>query len=61
MDREHPDSGHPFTLGPTMTLRDWFAATASEHDIDEWLWGGRTRTQARYRHADEMLKVRGGA
>lgn len=36
MDREHPDSGHPFTPGPTMTrdefhgmtLRDYFAGQA---------------------------------
>jgi hypothetical protein len=50
-----------------MTLRDYFAAKASEEDIAEFLpktvgesirYPHRTRQWARYKHADRMLKAR---
>ncbi len=49
-----------------MTLRDWFAAHASEQDIDEHRhWYSRdgssytrTREEARYHYADAMIKTR---
>jgi hypothetical protein len=50
-----------------MTLRDYFAAKASEADIAEYmpktvgeatLQPYRTRQWARYKHADAMLKAR---
>ena len=52
-----------------MTLRDWFAAQASEQDINHWSTGwvasnGRevikhfSREEARYRYADAMLAAR---
>ena len=53
---------------PSLTLRDQLAADASEEDIKEMMLGDRdyrncrgveyTRQQARYRHADAMLKAR---
>ena len=56
---EHIDEG--------MTLRDYFAAKASEADIAEYmpktvgeatLQPYRTRQWARYKHADAILKAR---
>lgn len=53
-----------------MTLRDYFAAKASEEDISEYLpetvgeaklHPNRTRQWARYKHADAMLRARGEA
>ena len=47
-----------------MSLRDWFAGQANEGDIKHWMEIGRlngidwTREQARYQHADAMLKAR---
>ena len=50
-----------------MTLRDYFAAKASEEDISEYLpetvgeaklHPNRTRQWARYKHADAMLRAR---
>ncbi|MEO0002457.1 MAG: hypothetical protein RLZZ22_149 [Pseudomonadota bacterium] len=50
-----------------MTLRDYFAAKASEEDIAEYmpatmgearLHPNRTRQWARYQHADAMLRAR---
>lgn len=46
-----------------MSLRDYFAAKASEEDIQYWQNDGngnkiRSRSQARYLHADSMLKIR---
>jgi hypothetical protein len=51
-----------------LTLRDKIAISASEEDIKEMMFGERdyrncreiqfTRQQARYRHADAMLKAR---
>ena len=48
---------------PGMTLRDWFATHATEADItailDPQHWSQNiTRYEARYIHADAMLKVR---
>ena len=52
---------------PGMDLRDYFAAKASEQDIQEHLWervGGYgkiascTREEAKYKYADAMLKAR---
>lgn len=50
------------------TLRDWLAMTASEKDVDEIVTDAfeapadkvveKTRQQARYEHADRMLKAR---
>ena len=55
----------PVHGSPGMTLRDYFAAHASEIDIDEYriyYHGGnrftRSRAQARYLHADAMLAAR---
>lgn len=54
-----------------LSLRDYFAAHASEEDVRHYENTGRlegeslrrvevvTRTQARYMHADAMLKERG--
>lgn len=49
-------------------LRDWLAKNASEEDIKEMMFSERdyrncreikyTRQEARYRHADAMLKAR---
>ena len=53
-----------------MTLRDYFAAKASEEDISEYLpetvgeaklHPNRTRQWARYKHADAMLRARDAA
>jgi len=44
-----------------MSLRDYFAAHASEHDIQEILGlfdEDTTRQDARFLHADAMLKAR---
>lgn len=51
-----------------VSLRDWLAVNASEEDIKEAMFGERdyrncrsveyTRQQARYRHADAMMKAR---
>jgi hypothetical protein len=48
-----------------MTLRDWFAGTATEEDIRAHMTYSRhgitfsvTREQAKYRYADAMLKAR---
>jgi hypothetical protein len=48
-----------------MTLRDWFASTASERDVEahmHYYLGSshftRTREKARYHYADAMLKAR---
>lgn len=61
-------SEQPIAAG--MTLRDWFAAMATDADIDSilrysgWKDGQRhldqipTRQQARYTHADAMLAAR---
>ena len=51
------------TLYHGMSLRDWFAASASDADIDamgecaEW-WKPLDRAAARYMHADAMLVAR---
>jgi hypothetical protein len=44
-----------------MDLRDYFAAHASEKDIQDIMntYGANTREQARYVYADAMLKARG--
>ena len=45
-----------------MSLRDYFAAHASEDDIKDIQWQYEmkiSRHEARYIHADEMIKVRG--
>jgi hypothetical protein len=43
-----------------MTLRDWFATHATEADIKDILeWTNCSRQEARYIHADAMLKARG--
>jgi predicted ester cyclase len=44
-----------------MSLRDYFAANADNHDIDNIINNAAkviTRQQARYIHADAMLEVR---
>jgi hypothetical protein len=42
-----------------MTLRDWFATHATDADIADIQHGTKfTREQARYIHADAMLKAR---
>jgi hypothetical protein len=53
---------------PGMSLRDWFASTASEADIDAHMqWDGltfervSTREAARYAYADAMLLARTGS
>lgn len=52
---------------PGMTLRDYFAAKATEDDIRAVMKFGESygdpcdRATARFRHADAMLKARGGA
>jgi ribulose 1,5-bisphosphate carboxylase large subunit-like protein len=50
---------------PGMSLRDYFAAHASEQDISAWLttWDGestqrRSREQAKYAYADSMIAER---
>ena len=51
-----------------MTLRDWLAGQASEQDIEHHMAMGyvagriivRTREQAKYAYADEMLAARKG-
>ena len=53
---------------PGMTIRDWFAAHASEEDIKTYRQKGQdnygysyfkeTREAARYRYADAMIKAR---
>jgi hypothetical protein len=53
-----------------LTIRDYFAAKASEEDIAEYLpatvgeaklYPNHTRQWARYKHADAMLRARGEA
>ena len=54
--------------GEGMSLRDWLAQNASEVDVAEMRYGDRdyrgcrstqySRQEARYRHADAMLKAR---
>ncbi len=50
-----------------MTLRDYFAAKATEQDLQSFLWksvGPRsavqscTREEAKYKYADAMMKAR---
>lgn len=43
-----------------MRMRDWFATHASEEDIkvQQAATIGLTRAQARYAHADSMLRAR---
>lgn len=51
-----------------LTLRDWFATQASEEDIQDMMLGEKdyrnirhqeySRQQARYRHADEMMRLK---
>lgn len=52
------------TMLPTagMSLRDWFAGTADSRDIDDLCIQrpNISRQQARYCHADAMLKAREG-
>ena len=43
-----------------MTLRDYFAIHASDKDLQKWLDLGVSRADARFRHADAMLKARDG-
>ena len=43
---------------PGMSLRDWFAGTATERDIRYHSDRDKTTAQARYLHADEMLAER---
>ena len=68
----HPDMAAQLGCVPSssdagMSLRDYFAAKASEEDIAEYmptkvgeakLYPHRTRQWARYKHADAMLKAR---
>ena len=62
-----PFSGTTQYAQDGMTLRDYFAAKASEADIAEYMpqtmgeakfHPNRTRQWARYQHADAMLKAR---
>jgi hypothetical protein len=52
--------GNPSYSAPGMTLRDWFATHATEADIlaAQGAYRVVTRYEARYIHADEMLKAR---
>jgi hypothetical protein len=66
--------GPQFTIKGGMTMRDYFAAEASEEDIQEFIPATRgeaaefqqrhgfspSRQWARYCHADAMLKAREG-
>jgi hypothetical protein len=52
-------------MSPGMSLRDWFAAMATEGEVvqiqTEWMYKlGKfiTKREARYRHADAMLVER---
>lgn len=62
----NPYSGTDDGPEPGMSLRDWFAATASDDDLRYWRGraeaevglGGNVREAARYLHADAMLKER---
>jgi hypothetical protein len=60
MDREHPDSGHPFTPGPTMTLRDYFAGQALRGFFHNKFLTPTYESVAEscYGLADAMLKAR---
>jgi hypothetical protein len=40
-----------------MSLRDYFAAHATEEDIEQYTWR-HTREDAKYMYADNMLKAR---
>jgi hypothetical protein len=53
-------SSHPVFPESGMTLRDWFATHATEADIlaAQGAYRVVTRYEARYIHADEMLKAR---
>lgn len=64
------DGGHGaqevFGYAPGMTLRDWFAGTATDDAADAHRTYAKdghqftlTREQARYRYADAMIKARG--
>ncbi len=60
-----PTPGYNFeTVHEGMTLRDYFAAKATDVDVEaalavhEYLHNTADRTAARYRHADAMLKAR---
>ena len=54
------------TIGPCgMSLLDWFASTATDEDVEHYLHFyidghayTRTRAEARYCHADAMIKAR---
>ena len=71
MTNKTPDGGAAFPNiqndidcgGAGMSLRDYFAAHATEGDIAEYLSGFsktvRPREAAKYRYADAMLKARG--
>jgi hypothetical protein len=62
------DDGSPYHEehegGPGMSLRDWFAATASDADVEAFLYSRACmsivdeRIEARYRFADDMLAER---
>lgn len=41
-----------------MSLRDYFAGQANEEDLKPYLITQYTRSEARYRHTDAMLKER---
>lgn len=43
-----------------MTMRDYFATHASDKDLQKWLDSGFCRADARFKHADAMLKARDG-
>ena len=68
---EHPISGTMGLHADGMDLRDYFAAKASEQDIEKWQWRITTNTchflakeqvmtreQAKYAYADAMLEAR---
>ncbi len=55
-------AGCYFAEASGMTLRDWFAGQASDDDVAYWLraiGANASREQAKYAHADAMLKARG--
>lgn len=55
-------TGHPIpSANSGMTLRDYFACHASDDDVSYWLralGSQATREEAKYAHADAMLKAR---